>query len=360
MTDARRAPTGVLVLVVLAAGLGSALVGWAGQPAQEAAPAPAPAAQNEAVDKAIDRGLAYLARVQLPDGSFPSGLTGNTGIASLCVMAFLAKGYMPGEGEYGSVINKGIDYVLGSQLPNGLLVGAERTSGPMYGHCISTLMLSEVSGMVDPERQKKLDGVLATALKAILAAQQVPKAARYEGGWRYQPTSNDSDISLTGWPLMALRSARNNGGNVPKDAIEHGLEFVMRCRAADGGFAYQPGGAPGPARTGVALLCLELCGRHRDPAAIAAGDWVLAHLLRSVDEAYSYYALYYCAQGMYQLGDQYWERYSAYMYDMMLKLQRPDGSWPEGSSPKEGACYTTAMTILAMAVPYCQLPIYQR
>jgi hypothetical protein len=328
---------------------------WAGE--KDSSP---PAPDEKAVDEVVERGLAYLAGAQLADGSFPTGWPGNTGVASLCVMAFLAKGYTPGEGRYGAAINKGIDYVLGSQLPNGLLVGKEQAAGPMYGHSISTLMLSEVSGMVDAERQKKLADVLAKAFQVILSAQQVAKPEQFRGGWRYQPNSNDSDISLTGWPLMALRSARGNGANVPKEAVDLGLEFIMKCRTADGGFAYQPGGSPGVARTGVALLCLELCGRHRDPVAIAAGDWILNHLPRNPDDAYFYYSLYYCAQGMYQLGDQYWERYSAYMYGMMLKLQRQDGSWPEASSKKEGPCYTTAMTVLAMGVPYCQLPIYQR
>jgi len=315
---------------------------------------------DEAVDEAIERGLAYLADKQDDDGSFPSGWGKNTGITSLCVMAFLAKGYTPGDHEYGQVIDKGIDFVLASRKPNDMLVGPGPSHGPMYGHTIATLMLSEVSGMVDPERQKAISEVLPKALRVILAAQQVPKLERYQGGWRYQSNSTDSDISCTGWPLMSLRSARNNGASVPKEAIEYALEFVMRCRTSDGGFAYQPGGGPGVARTGVALLCFELCGLHRDEVALAAGDWILGHLQRSPNESYFYYGLYYCAQGMYQLGDDYWERYATHMYDMMLKLQRQDGSWPAGSEKREGECYATAMAALAFSVPCCQLPIYQR
>lgn len=315
---------------------------------------------DEAVDQAIERGLKYLATNQQDDGCFPTGWGKNSGIASLCVMAFLAKGYTPGEDEYGQVINKGIDFVLASRRPNDMLVGAGASHGPMYEHTISTLLLSEVSGMVDPERQKAISEVLPKALKVILAAQQVPKLETYQGGWRYQPDSTDSDISCTGWPLMSLRSARNNGASVPKEAIEYALRFVMRCRTNDGGFAYQPGGGPGVARTGVALLCFELCGLHRDEVALAAGDWILKHPAGGPNESYFYYGLYYCAQGMYQLGDDYWERFAAYMYDMMLKLQRPDGSWPKGAESQEGECYATAMTVLAMSVPCCQLPIYQR
>ena len=39
----------------------------------------------------------------------------------------------------------------------------------------------------------------------------VEKKPQHQGGWRYQPHSRDSDLSLTGWAVMALRSARLNG-----------------------------------------------------------------------------------------------------------------------------------------------------
>jgi len=50
------------------------------------------------------------------------------------------------------------------------------------------------------------------------------------------------------------------------------------------------------------------------------------------------------------------------MYDLLLKTQRKDGSWPEGSGNEQraGRCYSTAMALLAMSVSYRQLPIYQR
>ena len=58
------------------------------------------------------------------------------------------------------MIRKGIDYVLSAQKVRGMIVGKNPGNGPMYSHGISTLMLSEVSGMVDAKRQKKLDATL--------------------------------------------------------------------------------------------------------------------------------------------------------------------------------------------------------
>ncbi len=152
---------------LLAATCGALLIAAAGgllrapQRTASAAEAEKPAASAEdfatQADAAVDSGLKYLAAHQLEDGSFDGGAKNNTAVASLCIMAFLAKGYTPGTGPYGDVIDKGIDFVLGSQRDNGLLLGKQIGSGPMYSHSISTLFLSEVSGMVDPDRQKRID-----------------------------------------------------------------------------------------------------------------------------------------------------------------------------------------------------------
>ena len=352
----------------------AALLAWAmvaaGWPAAPAARADKAAASLEKykvpVDNAIDAALKYLAARQLPDGSFPGGMPRNTAITALGVMAFLAKGHTPGVGPYGENINRGIDSVLAARQSSGLLSAGMRSNGAFgYSHCIATLMLSEVSGMVDPKRQEKVDEALSGALKLILAAQKVKKKkSAHQGGWRYQHTSSDSDISCTGWALMALRSARNNGAAVPDEAIAGALKFVMNCRApTSGGFCYQPGQhAPGLARTGTALLCLELCGQHRSKTAIAAGDWILQNLPKKFGGSHFFYGLYYTAQGMFQLGGEHWERFAVHMYESMLRFQLPDGSWPvgPGQEKRAGLCYSTAMGVLAMSVTYRQLPIYQR
>lgn len=308
------------------------------------------------VDVAVDRGLEFLAHSQTDNGALPDRKSA-TAVTGLSVMAFLAKGHTPGDGPYGETIDRGIDYVLTQQAGSGMF-GKE-----MYTHSIATLLLSEVSGMVDDQRQEKIDQSLAKALSVILRAQKVTKPPAHQGGWRYGPTSADSDISCTGWALMALRSAKNNGAQIPAASMEQAVAFLLRCRTADGGFAYQPGREPGPARTGVGLLCLELAGRHRGQETIAAGDWLLKHQRKSVawGGSHFYYGLYYAAQGMFQLGGRHWPLYAETIYQAAMKFQRADGSWPaEAGGKTTGSQYATAMTILALSVTYRQLPIYQR
>ena len=71
--------------------------------------------QWKSVDETVDRGLAWLASQQLPDGSIPSMDTGQPAVTSLAVMAFLSRGHRPGAGPYGEVIDRGIDFVITQQ-----------------------------------------------------------------------------------------------------------------------------------------------------------------------------------------------------------------------------------------------------
>ena len=311
---------------------------------------------NARVDRAVERGLEYLAARQKADGSYDQSHGRTAAIPALAGMAFLAKGYLPGDGPYGENINRALDYVLSCANSKGYF--GERENGKMYAHSIATLFLSEVSGMVDAERQKKLDVALAKAIKIILDAQAVRKSTQHQGGWRYSPDSSDSDMSCSGWALMALRSCRLNGGAVPPKTISDAVEYVKRHGNKDtGGFGYQ--GPDGTINlTGAGMLCLELCGQHNDPATLRAAGFLMKNYKSLAHSDRCFYGMYYSAQGLFQLGGESWQTFSTWMYETFIPLQKGDGSWDkgeEGSPP-----YQTSMCILAFTVPYRQLPIYQR
>lgn len=310
------------------------------------------------VDRSVDRGLAYLAAAQKPDGSYAGTYGQSTGIVSLVGMAFLSKGHLPGEGKYGATLNRCIDYVISSQKSNGLLAYKDSGHGPMYAHNISTLFLSEVSGMVDPTRQALLHKALAHATKLLLDAQAVAKSAKHRGGWRYKPDSTDSDLSCSGWAFMALKSGRLNGARVPDEAIESAVAYVLRNHdKATGSFGYTNTRDHADTLTGCGILCLELSGFHGADHLNRAGDLVLKTCSILTSKDHQFYANYYNAQAMFQLGGRYWERYAKWMYQTYLPRQAPDGSWV---GKKYGTAYTTSMIILSFTVPYRQLPIYQR
>ncbi|NNC87746.1 MAG: terpene cyclase/mutase family protein [Akkermansiaceae bacterium] len=313
---------------------------------------------KDRVDPAVERGLEFLAAAQEADGTFPENYGTSTGIPALVGMAFLSKGHLPTEPKFGEEINRCIDFILRHQNRDGLFSAGHAGSGPMYAHNIATLFLSEVSGMVDPQRQEAIARGLPRALQLILRAQRVEKPDQHRGGWRYHPGSRDSDTSCSGWALMALRSAKLNGANVPDKAIADAVEYLYRHHdPREGCFGYSNRDSHKYSLTGMGLLCLELCGEHGKEATFKAGEFVLRNHRRLEGNQFEFYGNYYNAQGMFQLGGKYWETYANWMYSQYLPQQREDGSW---HSREAGRVYGTAMMTLAFTVPYRQLPIYQR
>ena len=332
-------------------------------PAQEDAPNAASVRAKLAVDTSIRRALDHLKATQKPSGAWSGGFGEATSITSLAVMAFLASGHVPGEpGPYREAVTRGVRYVLDNQHADGLLVSNNR-GGPMYCHGISTLMLAEVVGMTtDPALAGRVRLALGRAVDVIALAQDVKKDTNHDGGWRYQPNSPDSDISVTGWQVMALRAAKSAGCVVDARRIDRAVAYLKRCAFKDGGgFSYQPGQAPSNPRTGVGVLALEICGAHRTPQAVAGS----AYLLKNPPKwgsPYFFYEAYYCSQAMYQVGEKAARGYQPKLTSILLEHQREDGSWlsGDGNDQNAGPEYCTAMGVLALAVEYGYLPIYQR
>lgn len=310
---------------------------------------------------AVDRGLAYLASQQNRNGMFPGNGEQCTALTALAILAFLSRGHVPGQGPYGALLHKSIDWVLLQRQPSGLLAGAGNSS--MYDHGISTVMLCEVYGMVDGPRSERIKTALAGALRVILDAQRMSKGGSAQGGWRYTPDSTDSDISVSGWQIMALRGAANLGADVPADALQSALTFLLHHAAPSpqGGFGYMGAGDITATRTATGVLALAMLGRHRHPAAIAGGDYLLQNPFNNTNQVFYYYGVYYGSQAANQLGGKYWTGIYPPLRETLLGAQQSNGGWPETSSGESvGSSYTTAMAVLALNVPLRYLPLYQR
>jgi hypothetical protein len=319
--------------------------------------------EDKRVDRAIERALAFLAITQdRTDGAWRSRSSKNPAITSLAIMAFLSAGHVPGEGKYGPVIEKGIRRVLKFQQPNGLI--ASENSQEMYHHGISTLMLAEVAGMTDGPLGDEVRAALERAVAIILKAQRTSGPAR--GGWRYQVAHiGGSDISVTGWQIMALRAAKNLGCDVPPSAIERAIEFIQRCqKPSNNGFRYSPNDDVTIPCTGTSILALELCGKelHHSPEVLKAGSFLIREEnLPRWGNGHFFYGVYYGSQATFQLGGNYWAVYRPRLREVVLENQQSNGSWSGGPIDSSfGPAYCTSMAVLALTVEYRFLPIYQR
>src|SRR6185503_17354514 len=109
---------------------------------------------------------------------------------------------------------------------------------------------------------------ISQALAATLEMQRWPKERNIDrGGWRYIDDFNeqDSDLSLTGWNLMFLRSARNAGFDVPKESIDDAIAYIRRTFEKDAGvFNYTTviGDSYSRAMAGAGILALAHAGYH--------------------------------------------------------------------------------------------------
>ena len=320
--------------------------------AQEPAQAVGVARLTPEVRTSIRRGLEYLAKdgVQNPNGSW--GGSGNVvAETSVGLMAFMLKGYVPGRGNYGRIMDKAISFLINKGREQRGFLGTPSNHAGMYEHGLAVLALSEAWGQ---SKNPRLKTTLRRAVDIILRAQNS------EGGWRYNPEPSDADLSMTVMHLVALTSAREAGISVPDVTIEKATKYVLSCQdETSGGFRYQPGGGEaGFARTAAGVMSLIMCGQRRHKATQRGLAFLKAYPERKFAKNYPrfHYSHYYAVQAMYQAGETDFQAWYPKISATILSKQEQDGSW----NGAHGKVYGTGFSILILGVPYRYLPIYQR
>ena len=335
--------------------------------------------------QAVDRGLKWLAANQNEDGSwtakigyklnndynFTSERNGHVGVTALACMAFLAGGNLPGRGPYGENIERGLNFILGSVQEDGYIT---RYRTRMYSHAFATLFLAEIYGMTHREDVR---------IKLQKAVDFIVKSQNDEGGWRYVPLARESDMSIVVCQVLALRAARNIGIRVPKTTIDQAARYVVDSavttsnvgrlthpayRNEIGTFHYQRDSHSRSSfpLTAAGVTALHGVGIYSDELIEAGIDYLNGeissfnnHWGHSRSGHYFFwYGHYYGVQAMYTQGGHHWQNYFTRLRDLLLRMQEPDGSWPNRSGP--GQCFGTAMAVLVLEIPYCFLPIFQR
>ena len=330
--------------------------------------------QKDRTDVAVDKAISYLIGQQRDDGAI-CDKQNDTTMTSLTVMAMAGVGIQPADsGPQGRTMQKALAFVLQDdrQDPQGYF--GQRDGSRMYGHGITTLMLTEMLGMgMDQEQDRLIHERCEKAVDLILSSQKHPKSHKFRGGWRYSPNSSDADLSATVWQLMALRSAKNDGLDVPASAIHEAVEYLQRSYASTldrngmpdkkaSGFCYTPGqNRPTYTMTAAGLLAMQVCGEYESPLVAGAADWLLQHPPKW-KERFFFYGTYYYAQGMYQRGGEHAKTARTLVQEILLEKQAPDGSWlaDNSSESRAGRVYATSMAVLSLSVKYHYLPIYQR
>jgi hypothetical protein len=323
------------------------------------------------VDDAVAKGVNFLLSEQDARGAIRENGAHETAMTALSALALAAVGHQPSAASpEGTALRKALAFLLsqGRQDQDGYF-GA-RDSSRMYGHGITALTLSAMLGMgADAAQDAALRSSCERAVALILRSQAVSKRPEHAGGWRYTPVSTDSDLSISIWQLMALRSAKNAGLEVPKEAIDNAVGYLKRAHVPNGkdwktpaGFRYVAGTAPSWSTAAEGLLALQLSGAYDAPEVEQTAEWLL-HNPPDATKAktlWFYYGSYYYAQGMYQRGETYAAEAAERVAEVLLPMQEADGSWKPGAGSESNRIYRTAMALLSLSVKYHFLPIYQR
>jgi hypothetical protein len=230
------------------------------------------------------------------------------------------------------------------------------------------------------DTEKHLEAI-EKALQATLKMQAWPKRLKSDkGGWRYVTRRDDipdSDLSVTGWQVMFLRSAKNAGFDVPEEPIDDAVAYVRRC------FHRQYGTFTMLATTedrrsrgmaGAGILAMAHAGFHDSNEARLSAEWLLREGFPKYNESRYYhgpshtddryhYGVFCACQAMHQLGGESWSQFFPPVVRVILENQRPDGSWAADShfmDGRYGNAYTTALMIMSLGASNQLLPIFQR
>jgi Squalene-hopene cyclase C-terminal domain len=363
---------------------------------------------NHASENAVERSLRWFKRHQSPNGAWESdkyylncfgGVKSEpgklhpvsdaniamTGYALLCFLGYGCDHKAPG--KYRTAVKKGIDWLLMQQRPDGYF---GRTN---YEHPIAVMALAEAYAMTsDPA----LRAAVQKGVDQILAHQNhdaTPGTEGYVGGlgWDYTKPNDRNDASVTGWNIMALKSALVGGFNVGK-GMEGGRQWLERHWLASNSTSApeRPGdqhpwkkaqditpydrsrffytwhdrddkleGAAG--RESIGLACAIFLGRLQ-------GDRIVESLANTVTQTQmptsfptNIYYLYYNTLAVFQLGGERWTKWNATVRDLLVNAQCHtddcrDGSWDWQESRFTGSdlgrVLSTAYNTLSLQVYY--------
>jgi hypothetical protein len=309
------------------------------------------------VRELYDKGLQFLVKTQSENGDWPGGQSG-PGITGLALMVFLASGDDPNFGVYANNVRRAVRKIITDQDPNTGYLG-----NSMYHHGFGMLGLAEAYGAVD-ERQlwpggkkpRSIGAALELAVRAAITSQK----KNPNGAWRYSPDGTDADTSVSGAVLVGLLAARNAGIEVPDESIDKAISYYTKMTSTSGEVGYSGIGGFGEslARTSIATLVYSLAHRKDLPQFKATLQYLVDKLEFTGRSGFGWidYQRYYQAQALFQGDVEAWKKWNKLLVRQLKDEQTADGSFPG----QFGAAASTSLTLLALALNYRFLPIYER
>jgi tetratricopeptide (TPR) repeat protein len=338
-------------------------------------------------EEAVRRGLAWLASHQNPDGMWSCkkfmmnckkgcchGMGSrddfDMGVTGLALLAFLGAGHTHRSGSFKGTVLKALKAIKERQAPDGCIGPKSRDGHWIYNHAIAAAALAEAYDMSG--KSSLFQGPAQKAIDFLIDCQN-PYL-----GWRYGRQTGENDSSVTGWAVMALKSAKISGLHVPEECFDGALNWFNKVtdeayyrigytRLKEKG-QQRPTDAHGkfksnPTMTALGTLCriFILGTKAKNKAEILGGGNLLkqnpprwAIHGGTIDMYYWYWGALTC----FQLGRSYWKSWNEPIRKALLPTQNREGcsngSWdPVGVwGTIGGRVYSTAINTLTLEVYY--------
>jgi hypothetical protein len=301
-----------------------------------------------------------------PGGAFEMAQSG------LAVLAFQAGGHYDFNGNrHSENVRRAIDWMITQQRPDGGLLGSaqDRTRRHfyqqfMYEHAIATFALADACAVAHALQQPKNPRYVEALEKAVRFIEQMQ---HNDGGWRYTDRREQpSDTSVTGWPVLALKSAREAGVSLDAGCVEKIRAFFeARATGERGRTGYLNHAVNTEATTGVGMLARQfLLDQPESPYVRDAASYLAGYAEESWPDRRAgsgradYYLWYNCTLAMFQAGGDAWKRWNDVVRETIVGLQRhegcPRGSWDPDDrwGATGGRVYSTALAALTLEVYY--------
>ena len=286
---------------------------------------------QDAINQAIDNGLAWLHTQQQSDGAWYWAQPGepeqpNVGMTGFALWCFLHHS-IP---ETDPAVSAGIDFIVSRQNNNPAdeNYGAIFWDQPVYETAIAILALRAANNPVYVDEIKMAADYLARCqndedVDYAHFPQGCPPDNWAYGGWSYHYAPEQdhiwvdgeipsdwfirADLSCTQFAMIGLKAAEEAGIQLTLPETWEGVwskaeTYVTRSQQPDGGFGYYPAGAPEPGgssgrMTAAGVWCLRLAGVPVEDSRVQAGlDWLECRPVLDAEPHHYYYYLWTAAR----------------------------------------------------------------
>ena len=324
-------------------------------------------------ERAVRLALDWFKKTQEPDGRWDAGKYGggsgqDVAATSMAILSFLGWGARHDDEttDYHEPMKKAVAWLVaeGEKRKGNFSKGVHQG---MYGHGAAAIALAEVYQVT---KDPAIKPVLEKAIKIIVDAQN-----RKLGGWRYETTSRDCDTSVVGWQILALRSAKLAGLDVPAESFDLCRKWMDHASSGKhrGLYGYT-NGQPKDAMTAEGMFIQQILGvspaeaRQNESAAYLVANLPVEKARgaqrgkRKRKGGTNLYYWYYGCLAMHQHQGPMWTEWNDAVKPLLLDLQTKTGpnagTWEPGAWKQSGRAVSTAFATLSLEVYYRYLPMY--